>query len=189
MNVKLRYKDCILFKMRYIELHSMVTILCQAETMGPGTKDQGQGTRDQGPRTRDQGPGTRDQGPGTKDQGQGTKDQGPRTRDQGPRIKNQGPRTKDQEPRTRDQGPGTRDKGPRTRDQGPRTRDQGPGQDCEFVCLRSGMHEVAVLLGFDASPDPRRTATTGIRFFTPYRTVVRLIYNVCTTCSRVSHGS
>jgi len=140
MNVKLRYKDCILFKMRYIELHSMVTILCQAETMGPGTKDQGQGTRDQGPRTRDQ-------------------------------------------------GPGTRDKGPRTRDQGPRTRDQGPGQDCEFVCLRSGMHEVAVLLGFDASPDPRRTATTGIRFFTPYRTVVRLIYNVCTTCSRVSHGS
>ena len=37
--------------------------------------------------------------------------------------------------------------------------DQGPGQNCEFVHLRSGVHEVAVLLICDASPYPRRKAT------------------------------
>jgi len=38
MNVKLRYKDCFLFKMRHTELHSKVTILCQSITIGPGVK-------------------------------------------------------------------------------------------------------------------------------------------------------
>jgi len=35
-DVSLRYKDWFLFKMRHTELHSKVTLLCQAETMGPG---------------------------------------------------------------------------------------------------------------------------------------------------------
>lgn len=138
--VKLRYKDCFLFKMRHTELHSTATLLCQTETMGPGTRE-----HDQGPGTGDQGPMTRDRWPGNRDRWSGNRDQWTRNSDQG---------------------------------HGTVTRDQEPGQDCEFVRLRNGVHEVAVLLGFDASPDPRRRATTGTRFFTPYRTVVRLLYNV-----------
>jgi len=42
---------------------------------------------------------------------------------------------------------------------GPGTRGQGLGKNCEFVGLRSGVHEVAVLLGFEASSVPRKKAT------------------------------
>jgi hypothetical protein len=126
MNVKLRYKDCFMFKMRQTELHSTVTILCQSVTIGPGTRDQGPGTRDQGLWTRDQGLGT---------------------------------------------------------------RDQGLGEHGEFVRLRSGVHEVAFLLGFDASSVSRRKATTGFEIHgSVHRSMTQEKYNQDAACNRIYYS-